>query len=97
MVGGLLVGLTHQSAARFGFLLSTPIILAAALLELPKLLRPELRPELGPALVGGLVAGIVAYLSTAILMRYFKTHEVNALLPFGVYCVALGILALIVT
>jgi undecaprenyl-diphosphatase len=94
MVGGLLVGLNHQAAARFGFLLSTPIILAAALLELPKLARPELRPALGPALAGGLLAGLVAYVSTAALMRYFKANEVNALFPFGAYCVVLGLLAL---
>ncbi len=95
MVGGLLVGLTHQAAARFGFLLSTPIIFAAALLEVPKLFQPELQSGLGPALVGGLVAGFVAYLSTALLMRYFKQHEVNALAPFGFYCILLGAVALV--
>jgi undecaprenyl-diphosphatase len=96
MVGGLLVGLTHQAAARFGFLLATPIILGAALVEVPKLLQPALRPQLGAAIVGGIVAGIVAYVSTAVLMRYFKQYEVNALLPFGVYCVLLGIASLVV-
>jgi undecaprenyl-diphosphatase len=95
MVGGLLVGLTHDAAARFAFLLSTPIILAAGVLEIPRLLQPDLRPELGVALAGGVVAGIFAYLSTALLMRYFKTHEVNALVPFGVYCVALGAISLL--
>lgn len=95
MVGGLLVGLEHQSAARFSFLLATPIIGAAALLEVPKLLQPEARATLGPALIGGLVAGILAYLSTAVLMRYFKQQEVNALLPFSAYCVLLGAAALI--
>ncbi len=95
MVGGLLVGLTHQAAARFSFLLATPIILAAGVLEMPKLLRPELRPELAPALIGGLAAGLVAYLSTALLMRYFKQQEVNALIPFGVYCILLGIVSLV--
>jgi undecaprenyl-diphosphatase len=95
MAGGLLVGLTHQASARFAFLLSTPIIFAAALLELPKLLQPALRPALGPALIGGIVAGIVAYLSTVVLMRYFKRNEVNALLPFGVYCALLGVVALV--
>ena len=95
MVGGLLVGLEHQSAARFSFLLATPIILAAGVLEVPKLLQPDARAALGPALIGGVVAGVLAYLSTAILMRYFKQQEVNALLPFSAYCVVLGILALV--
>jgi undecaprenyl-diphosphatase len=90
MVGGLLVGLDHQSAARFSFLLATPIILAAAALELPKLATPDLRPELVPALLGGLIAGIAAYLSTTLLMRYFKAQEINALVPFGIYCIVLG-------
>jgi undecaprenyl-diphosphatase len=95
MVGGLLVGLEHQSAARFSFLLATPIILAAAVLEVPTLLRPESRAALGPALIGGLVAGVLAYLSTVVLMRYFKRQEVNALLPFAGYCVVLGAIALL--
>jgi undecaprenyl-diphosphatase len=95
MVGGLLVGLTHQAAARFSFLLATPIIMAAGVLEMPKLLRPESRPELAPALIGGLAAGLVAYLSTTLLMRYFKAQEVNALVPFGIYCILLGIVSLV--
>jgi len=95
MVGGLLVGLEHQSAARFSFLLATPIILAAAVLEVPKLLQPAARAVLVPALVGGLIAGVLAYLSTLVLMRYFKQQEVNALLPFAAYCVLLGGVALV--
>ena len=95
MTGGLLVGLEHQSAARFSFLLATPIILAAGVLEVPKLLQPEARAALGPALLGGVIAGVLAYLSTAVLMRYFKQQEVNALLPFAAYCVLLGLVALI--
>jgi undecaprenyl-diphosphatase len=96
MVGGLLVGLEHQAAARFSFLLATPIILAAGVLEVPKLLQPEARAVLGPALVGGVVAGVLAFLSTALLMRYFKQQEVNALLPFSAYCALLGILTLLI-
>lgn len=96
MVGGLLVGLNHQAAARFSFLLATPIILAAAVLEVPKLLQPAARASLGPAVIGGVVAGVLAYLSTAFLMRYFKGHEPNALVPFGVYCVLAGALTLII-
>jgi undecaprenyl-diphosphatase len=95
MVGGLLVGLEHQAAARFSFLLATPIILAAGVLEVPKLLQPENRASLPTALIGGMVAGVMAYLSTAFLMRYFKQQEVNALLPFAGYCVVLGAVALL--
>jgi undecaprenyl-diphosphatase len=94
MVGGLLVGLEHQSAARFSFLLATPIILAAGVLEVPKLLQPEARAMLAPAVLGGLISGVLAYASTWLLMRYFKQQEVNALLPFAGYCVLIGILTL---
>jgi undecaprenyl-diphosphatase len=95
LVSGLLVGLSHESAGRFAFLLATPIILAAGVLELPKLLQPALRPALGPALAGGVVAGIVAWLSTAALMTLFRRREADGLLPFGLYCVVFGGLMLV--
>jgi undecaprenyl-diphosphatase len=96
LVGGLLVGLSHEAAARFSFLLATPIILAAAALEVPKLLQPDARASLGPSIVGGIVAGVCAYLSTVFLMRYYGGHEINALVPFGVYCILFGGLTLLV-
>jgi undecaprenyl-diphosphatase len=95
LVGGLLVGLEHQSAARFSFLLATPIILAAAVVEVPKLLLPESRAVLGPALLSGLISGVLAYLSTVVLMRYYKQQEINALIPFAIYCVLLGAATLV--
>jgi undecaprenyl-diphosphatase len=61
----------------------------------PKLLQPAARAVLGPAAVGGAVSGVLAYLSTMLLMRYFKRQEVNALMPFAVYCVLLGAIALV--
>ena len=90
LVGGLLVGLEHQSAARFSFLLATPIIFAAGLVEVPKLLQADARPFLAPALLAGAISGVMAYLSTWFLMRYYKRQEVNALLPFAAYCILLG-------
>ncbi len=88
MIGGLMYGLRYESAARFSFLLATPIILGAAVKELPKLHHAGSLLSMG--LIGGVVAGIAAYFSTWFLMRYFKTHEVKALRPFGIYCVAVG-------
>lgn len=86
MVAGLRAGLTHEDALRFAFLLATPVILAAGLLETPKLLHYDRATQI-EALVGGVVAGIAAYLSTRFLVRYFK---VGRLTPFAFYCLAAG-------
>src|SRR5215467_3411492 len=89
MVAGLSQGLTHKSAARFAFLLATPLILAAGVLEVPKLFGDT--NALLVAGVGGMVAGVLAYLSTRFLMRYF---ELGRLDPFAIYCWGVGLLAL---
>ncbi len=86
--GGLLVGLSHEDAARYSFLLATPIIGAAAALKLPELANG--RAEIGPVLVGSLCSAATAYLSVRFLTRYFRT---NTLSPFAVYCLAAGLIA----
>ncbi len=88
MGGGLLVGLSNEDAARFAFLLATPIIGAAALLKLPELAGHQGDGVRGPALVGALCAGVTAWLAVRFLMRYFET---NRLTPFAAYCVIAGI------
>ncbi len=88
MGGGLLVGLSHKDAARFAFLLATPLIFAAAVLKLPELAGSEGNGVRGPALVGALCAALTAYLSVRFLMRYFETRT---LIPFAVYCLCAGI------
>ena len=92
MGGGLLVGLSHKDAARFAFLLATPIILAAGVLKLPELAGPQGNGVRGPALVGALCAGATAWASVRFLMRYFETQT---LMPFAVYCAAAGTAAAI--
>jgi undecaprenyl-diphosphatase len=87
MGGGLMAGLSNEDAARFAFLLATPIIAAAGVLKLPELLGPAGNGVRGPALVGGLCAAVAAYLSVRFLMRFFET---NRLTPFAVYCLVLG-------
>lgn len=92
MAAGLARGLDHEDAARFSFLLATPVILAAGVLKLPDLGGPLGAGIGGQVLVGSLLSFIGAYLSVRFLTRYFET---NSLRPFGWYCLAAGALALI--
>jgi undecaprenyl-diphosphatase len=92
MVAGLVRGLDHEDAARFSFLLATPIILAAGVYKLPDLLGPNGDGVRGQVLAGSIAAGIAAYLSVRFLSRYF-THR--TLLPFAVYSLLAGALALV--
>jgi undecaprenyl-diphosphatase len=87
MGGGLLIGLSNEDAARFAFLLATPIIGAAAALKLPELFSPHGNGVRGPALVGALCSAVTAYLAVRFLMRFFET---NRLTPFAVYCIIAG-------
>lgn len=87
MVAGLLCDLDHEQAAHFSFLLATPVILAAALLEIPKLFAPGAHVVLLQAIVGGIAAGVAAYFSVAFLTRYFRSNDLR---PFGWYCVVVG-------
>ena len=92
MVGGLVAGLQHAEAAHFSFLIATPIIAGAAVLEVPKLLALPGHGISWLALAAGIVAGITAYLSIAFLMRYFRRHDFDdALVPFAIYCWAAGV------
>jgi undecaprenyl-diphosphatase len=88
IAAGLLRGLRHEDAARFAFLLATPIIAAAGLLKVPELLTPQAQGVLGPAIVGSLLAGLAAYASVRFLTSYFETRTLT---PFAIYCVVAGL------
>ncbi len=95
IVGGLLRGINHEGAAHFSFLIATPIILGATVLEVPKLLREHVPAGVaGMSLLAAVVAGFTALLSTWFLMRYFRNHDSWALNPFAYYCVAAGAVSL---
>jgi len=87
MGGGLLVGLNNEDAAKFAFLLATPIIGAAAALKIPDLFGKTGNGVRGPALVAALCAAVTAYLAIRFLMRFFET---NRLTPFAIYCTFAG-------
>jgi undecaprenyl-diphosphatase len=88
MGGGLLTGLSNEDAARYAFLLATPIIGAAGVLKLPELMGSAGDGVRGQALVGALAAGLATYVAVKFLLRFFET---NRLTPFGVYCIAMGV------
>lgn len=95
LVAGLAHGLDYASSARFSFLLATPIIAAAGVLEVPKLTH-HAHNQWGLLLICGLLSGACAYASTWFLMRYFKKTEIESLRPFGYYCLLLGIGGLLI-
>ncbi|GAB7128921.1 undecaprenyl-diphosphate phosphatase [Silvimonas sp. JCM 19000] len=95
LIGGLSQGLDYAAAARFSFLLATPVILAAGLHEVPLLWREAGQLPLGLIFACGVLSGVCAYISTWALMKYFNTHEVKALRPFGYYCIAVGVIGLV--
>jgi undecaprenyl-diphosphatase len=88
MVTGLWRGLDHEQAARFAFLLATPVILAAGVLKLPILAGSAGDGIRGQVLVGSIAAGLAAYLSVRFLTRYFQTRTLT---PFAIYCLVVGI------
>ena len=93
IVAGTVAGLRHEASARFSFLMATPIILGATVLEAPKLLHSGATLG-GAAVLSGVVAGVVAFASLWVLMRYLHTHEIRAMKPFSYYCAAAGLLSL---
>ncbi len=94
IVAGLLLRLDHEDAARYSFLLATPVIFAASALEIPKLFAQNASAVLGQAAVGGVVAAVTAYASVAFLTRWFGSHDLR---PFGWYCLLFGTLCLALT
>ncbi len=93
MVAGLLRGLSHEDAARFSFLLATPVILAAGMLKIPDLFGPLGAGIHGQVLVGSIASFVSAYLAVRFLTRYFHTRTLT---PFALYCVLAGAGALAV-
>jgi undecaprenyl-diphosphatase len=87
--GGLLAGLRHQEAARFSFLLATPTILGAGIVEVPQLLSSGV--PIAEYLAGAVLSGLAAYASARFLLRYFRSGRLD---PYGIYCIAAGLLSL---
>jgi len=95
MTAGLARGLDNADAARFGFLLATPPILAAGLLKYGDLTGP-----LGnygvrrAAVIAAVCAAITAVVTVHFLTRYFRRGNLR---PFGIYCIVFGIFMVLFT
>jgi undecaprenyl-diphosphatase len=92
MVGGLWKGLSHEDAARFAFLLATPVILAAGVLKVPTLFGSAGEHIHGQVAVGFVITGVAAYLSVRYLVRYFQTRTLT---PFAIYCLVAGAISFV--
>jgi undecaprenyl-diphosphatase len=92
MVGGLFGGLNHEDAARFAFLLATPVIFAAGVLKLPSLGGHAGEHIHGQVVVGMVLCGVAAYISVRFLVRYFRTRTLT---PFAVYCLIAGFASIV--
>jgi undecaprenyl-diphosphatase len=92
MVGGLVRGLSHEDAAKFSFLLATPVIFAASLLKMPALFGTAGANIHGQVIVGAIVAGLASWFSIKFLTKYFTTRT---LIPFAMYCLVFGAVSLI--
>jgi undecaprenyl-diphosphatase len=88
MVAGMFRGLSREDAARFAFLLATPVILAAGVLKVGDLTGPLGKGIHGQILVGSILSGVGAYVSVRFLVRYFQTRTLT---PFAIYCVLFGL------
>jgi undecaprenyl-diphosphatase len=84
--GGLLAGLRHEEAARFSFLLATPVILGAGLVEVPELFRGGV--PVGEYVAAAVLSGVAAYASARFLLRYFRSGRLD---PYGWYCIVAGL------
>ena len=94
MTGGLLRGLDNEHAAKFAFLLATPIILAAGVFKVGDLTGPRGAGVRSAALIAALAAAAAAIVTVHYLLRYFRS---NNLIPFGVYCLLFGTAMIVYT
>ena len=88
MSAGMFRGLSREDAARFSFLLATPVILAAGVLKIPDLTGSLGNGIHGQILLGSALAFVGAYVSVRFLMKYFQTRTLT---PFAIYCFVVGL------
>lgn len=87
--GGLVAGLRHEEAARFSFLLATPTILGAGVIEVPQLFAGGV--PIAEYAAAAVLSGLAAYASARFLLRYFRSGRLD---PYGFYCIGAGLVSL---
>jgi undecaprenyl-diphosphatase len=93
ITGGMLRDLERAGAARFSFLMTIPVMLAAGGLALTDLAEmPEMSAQLPTLALGFITAGVVGYLSIHWLLGYLKQRS---LLGFSVYCTLVGVVTIL--
>lgn len=95
IMGGLFVGETRETAARFSFLLSIPAIAASGLLELKEAFEKLPTDTYGALAVATVVSGIVGYASIWFLLRFLRTHSTGIFIGYRLLLGALIIFALL--
>lgn len=94
MMGGLFIGETRETAARFSFLLSIPAIAASGALELKEAVHKLPEGSFIPLLVATVVSGAVGYASIWFLLRFLRTHSTGVFIIYRVIVGAVIIFAL---
>ena len=92
MVAGLIRGLDHEQAVRFGFLLATPVIFAAGVYKIPDLSGPLGAGIRGQVIAGSIAAFIAAIVTIKFLVRWFRTRTLT---PFAWYCGIFGVVCIV--
>lgn len=88
MTGGMLRNLDRPAAARFSFLMSIPVMVAAGLLSVLDLGDVPNLGQFAPVIIAGVItAAVVGYLSIRWLLSYLTRHSLSS---FSIYCVVLG-------
>ena len=94
IIAGLFTGYTRESAARFSFLLSTPVIAGAAVLKLHKL---HLAPgETLPFALGTACSAVIGYMSIKFLLQYLSKHSLNLFVGYRLALAAVVVLLWVV-
>jgi len=93
ITAGLFRNMKRESAARFSFLLSTPIIGGAAALHLGKIASGEASFDMSVLVVGVVSSAVSGFIAIRFLMRFFRKYSLRS---FAYYRIALGILIMVV-